>query len=145
MMGLVSMKGKSMSPKKGEKIFQKAYAVILLGIAREDWQSALSLAETMKGRPETSVYLAQQAIEKALRAVLVWNQVPVPLIHDLAALVAKMPPDINPPHGYELARFNDYAGLLRYQRGHGELTQDDTLAAAEIAEEVVDWAKSLLI
>jgi HEPN domain-containing protein len=133
-----------MSPKKGERIFSKDYGPILIGIAKEDWLSALSLAETMKGRPENALFLAQQAVEKALKGVLIWVGSPAPLLHDLAALVAKLPQDLTPPHGYDLARLNDYAGILRYERGHDKLTQTDMLDAATIAKEVVDWAETVL-
>lgn len=50
-----------MAPKKGERVFSKDYGAILIGIAKVDWLSALSLAETMKGRPENALFLAQQA------------------------------------------------------------------------------------
>jgi hypothetical protein len=41
-----------------------------------------------------------------------------------------------------LTRYNDYAGILRYERGHERLELADIQAALQVAREVLTWAKS---
>lgn len=133
-----------MAPKPGERTFERPYARILLEIANEDLESSRGLFESKRGRAENIVFLAQQAIEKSLKAVLCHFGIPIPLVHDLGALIAKMPGEVIVPMGYELTRFNDYAGILRYERGHGKLSVEDIDAAIAASQEVCDWAKSLV-
>ena len=131
-------------PKNGERIFDKEYAKTLIDISKEDMESAKGLRQADKGRKETVVYLIQQAIEKAIKAVLCHSETAVPLVHDLGALIAKLPADINVPHGYDLLRFNDYAGILRYERGHSKLSKEDLDAAIAAGTEVVAWATAII-
>jgi hypothetical protein len=65
------------------------------------------------------------------------------LIHDLGALVAKMPDRVTPPFGYELTRYNHYAGILRYERGHEPLSLAEVKAAVDAARQVMTWAKKV--
>ncbi len=55
-------------------------------------------------RNENYFYLVQQVLEKLMKAVLVHQQLPVPLVHDLGILLAKIPRNIEPPFGYEVNR-----------------------------------------
>ena len=129
-----------MTPKTGERLFAREYGKVLFGIAQDDLESAKGLAKSGLGRPETVIFQCQQAIEKALKAVLCAKLVPVPLIHDFGALVAKMPDGVEPPYSYGLSRYNDFAGILRYERGHTKVTQADIDAALQVAAEVISWA-----
>ena len=58
-----------MSPKTGERRFDKKYSLILINIARDDHFAAAALAKNSKVRKETALFLAQQCIEKSLKAV----------------------------------------------------------------------------
>ena len=91
-----------MTPRKQEKIFPVKYSADLINIAMGDLQGASLLAGANPDRKENIIYLAQQALEKALKAVLCAHKVPVPLIHDIATLIAKIPEQLSPPFGYEL-------------------------------------------
>lgn len=133
-----------MTPKLGEKLFEKSYAKTLLAIAKEDYMCAHALARNSKTRKETALFLVQQCIEKSLKAVLCYLGSPVPLVHDLGALVGKMPDKIHPPYGYELSRFNDYAGILRYERGSQKISAKDVVAALKIARDVQNWAHEII-
>ncbi len=130
-----------MTPKLGERLFPKEYASVLLEIATEELVSARILINAAEGRKETAIYTCQQVIEKCLKAVLCSHEIPIPLIHDLAALVAKMPDTLAPPYGYSVSRYNDYAGILRYEKGHARITKADLAAALEVASEVLSWGK----
>lgn len=59
----------AVTPKKAQ-IYKPEYGKELLRIAEGDLASASALHETKKGRKENVGYLAQQSIEKALKAVL---------------------------------------------------------------------------
>lgn len=133
-----------MTPKSGERYFEKKYSLVLIDIAKEDQFAASALAKNNKTRKETAIFLAQQCIEKSLKAVLCHLEMPVPLVHDLGALVAKMPDKIDPPYGYELTRFNDYAGILRYENGGEKLTNKDVAAALKVSGQVHKWACEIL-
>ena len=39
------------------------------------------------------------------------------MLHDIGALIGSLPEDKYPPYDYELTKFNDYAGILRYEEG----------------------------
>jgi HEPN domain-containing protein len=128
-------------PKSGERQFDREYAKTLIQIAIEDLQSARGLRKSNEGRRENVVFLVQQAIEKAIKAVICHQGLPVPLVRELGALVARLPANLDVPHGYDLLKFNDYAGILRYERGHGKLTTADLDAALAAGADVVDWAQ----
>jgi HEPN domain-containing protein len=133
-----------MSPKTGERKFEKTYAATLIGIAKDDCLAAAALAKNSRTRKETALFLVQQCIEKSLKAVLCHLEVPVPLVHDLGALVGKLPEKFHPPYGYELTRFNDYAGILRYERGSEKISASDVLSAIKIAKQVHNWALAII-
>lgn len=130
-----------MTPKGGERQFDKTYAPVLFNIAVEDLESARFLASAKTGRKETVIFLCQQAMEKALKATLCSFGLAVPLVHDLGVLVARMPEDIEPPYGYDLTRYNDYAGILRYEKGHSRISKKDLEAALSVTQEVLDWCR----
>jgi HEPN domain-containing protein len=130
-----------MTPKSQERLFKREYAQVLLRIAEGDYESAKALAGTGKGRPENICYLAQQAIEKTLKAVLCWRRVPVPLVHDIGVLVAKLPQNVEPPQGYDLSVLTAYATVRRYEEGFADLTPREIRAVLDTAEQVLEWAK----
>ena len=132
-----------MSPKDQEKLFKKEYAAQLLVIAKGDLGSAKVLLASCAGRQENVCFHAHQAIEKALKAVLVWLQIPVPLVHDLGVLVAKLPGTIDRDFGYELISLNDFASIRRYQEGADVFTPQELKAIVETAAHIVEWAVSV--
>jgi HEPN domain-containing protein len=89
---------------------------------------------------------AQQASEKALKAVLRDRTIEFPLIHDIEALV-----DIAEKAGLHLPPEFDEAGFLtpfavesRYPGYGEEITQSDVEEAIRLAEAIVSWAVSLI-
>lgn len=78
-----------MSPSKQEIRFNVEYAAELLRIAEGDYATARVLKDAQGIRIENAFYMAQQAIEKALKAVLIVLKQPVPMVHDLGILVAR--------------------------------------------------------
>jgi HEPN domain-containing protein len=129
------------TPSRQQKLFRKEYAHELLRIAQGDLQSAVALAGAGAPRPENVIYLAHQALEKALKAVLCWHGVPVPLVHEIGILVAVLPPSLEPPFGYELDALSPFATVRRYLEGGDIITReeiDGTLAQVRAA---VDWCQ----
>jgi HEPN domain-containing protein len=130
-----------MSPRKSEKIFKREYGDELLRIAEQDLASAQILA-AHGGRVENSIYHAQQAIEKALKAVLCAKGIPVPLVHDAGILVAKLPGDLSPPGGYSLSDLTPFATIKRYEEGAYAVTPEEHNQAIRLAEDVLHWARN---
>ncbi len=89
---------------------------------------------------------AQQAAEKALKAVLVRRGVRFPYVHDLATLVTlveqageKVPPAVR-----EAGRLTRFAVIARYPAVSEPVTDEDYRRALGIAEAVVEWAEGRL-
>jgi HEPN domain-containing protein len=133
-----------MSPQNQDKIFKKEYSAELFRIAQGDFASAKGLATVSQGRPENILYLVQQSIEKALKAVLCSLGLPVPLVHDLAVLVAKLPKELKFIYGYELNELNDYATIRRYEEGVSEINKKEISSCIKIAENVLSWADPII-
>ena len=137
-----------MSPQDQERLYKKEYARELLAIAKEDLESAQLLAQatttTAMGRKENVIFLVQQAIEKAIKATLCWLGKPVPLVHDLGVLIAKLPDNLSPPEGYGLSHLNEYATVRRYEKSGFELTSKDISVTLDIGVRVIAWAQKVL-
>jgi HEPN domain-containing protein len=108
-----------------------------LAYAREDLTAARSMSES--GVPRHICWLAQQAGEKALKAVLVFLQVDFPFRHDLDALRNLI------PDGWavktacpDLAELTEWAVESRYPGTWLEATEADAKAAVEQATSVYD-------
>ena len=122
------------------KRYKKEYAHELLRIAKGDLDSAQALLNANIGRVENILYIIQQGIEKSLKAVLCFHQVPVIHTHDLDALLSDLPEGVQPPHDSLLSSFNQYATIRRYEEGSEELSMDDLKKAFQIGVDVYAWA-----
>ena len=76
------------------KKFSKAYAKELVKVAEGDLVTAKVLIDHPGGRPENVFFLLQQAVEKAIKAVLCHHEKPVPLSHDISALISILPSNL---------------------------------------------------
>jgi HEPN domain-containing protein len=86
---------------------------------------------------------AQQAAEKALKAVLIARGVAFPPIHDLARLVTIFGDsgEAIPPAVADAARLTRFAVITRYPGVTEPVTAEEHHRAVEIAEAVVRWAE----
>jgi HEPN domain-containing protein len=135
-----------MSLRSQERRFQPAYAVELLRIAQADHASGRFLRSGVASaavRPENAAFHFQQAIEKSLKAVLCHRGQAIPLVHDVGILLARLPDDLEPDFGYELADFDEYAGIRRYEEGHIRLDESDLEAMDAMCEKVLFWARGV--
>ncbi len=113
--------------------------MLWLRFAAEDAQSAAALLKAAAGVPRNACYLAQQAVEKALKAVLVFEGLPVPRTHDLTLLAVQL------PNGWQvaataadLAILSEWAVAPRYPGDMPEATQGDATAALSLTTGLVD-------
>jgi HEPN domain-containing protein len=140
---MTQIKERHLSPKRHqERRFEKGYADELLRIAEGDLESARALQQSGKGRIENVYFLVQQSIEKCLKAVLVYHEQVVPLVHDLGTLIAKIPDDVITPFGYELSELNQYAAIRRYEEGVWIPDQEDLAKCMKVATDVFHWTKN---
>jgi HEPN domain-containing protein len=128
-----------------EQLFAKKYARELLSIADGDLQAARILANNNVGRVENVFLLAQQALEKSLKSVICWLEMPVPFIHDIGALVATIRPYAEPPFGYDLNSLSEYATIRRYLEGHDTFTKEELNVILEKVAEACAWCRSQVL
>ena len=102
-----------MIPLKTQK-YRSEYGFELLRIAEGDCLSASALFETGKGRKENVGFLAQQSIEKSIKAVLCFKEVAIPHTNELAALIPLIHRTLNFPYGLEISGLSYYATVRRY-------------------------------
>ena len=113
-------------------------------------QSDLNLARVARERndvlPEQSCFHAQQAAEKALKAVLLSKRVEFPLVHDLETLIELLKGNAIafPPEVSEASSLTPYAVEARYPGHLEEVTPSDVDGAIRLADAVFRWATSIL-
>lgn len=117
-----------------------------------DWlrhaRSDLALAVLRKTRRllyEHLCFHAQQAAEKAVKAVLVHYGVRIPKSHDMAYLMDLLPADATiPPSLVDLPVLTKYAVQQRYPGEVQPLASKDRQDAVRLAEEAVFWASGIV-
>jgi HEPN domain-containing protein len=86
----------------------------------------------------------QQCTEKSLKALLIYNEVEFPFVHDIASLltILKLNKIEVPQDLICAAKLTIYAVSTRYPGDYNEITEEDYREAVEIAENVYNWAKN---
>lgn len=95
---------------------------------------------------EDLCFEAQQAAEKAVKAVLIARGLDVPRAHDLARLLSLLDEageDV-PDEIREAAELTPYAVAGRYPGPLRPVTEEEYLRAVAVAEGVVRWAERLV-
>ena len=120
----------------------------------QDWlahaESDLNLSRVARERkdvlPEQACFHAQQAAEKALKAVLLFKRIEFPLVHDLKALIDLLQDNAVsfPPEVREGDSLTPYAIEARYPGHLEEITSSDVDEAVRLAEAVLQWAAAIL-
>ncbi len=114
-----------------------------------DWirraHSDLTLARTP---PEVGILLedlcfhAQQAAEKALKAILITRSIPIPRTHNITRLLELMPGADAIPQAVQAAVvLTDYAVATRYPGAYEPVEDEEYREALALAETVVSWAR----
>ncbi len=99
-----------------------------------------------------SVYLedlcfqAQQATEKAIKAVLLHRNIHFPYIHDLAELVnlLRKGGEHIPPEVEQAVELTDFAVEARYPSTAEAVTREEYQETLGLAEKVVRWAEDIV-
>lgn len=94
---------------------------------------------------ETLCFHAQQATEKALKAVLISRGIAPPRTHNIKALLELLPPQIEVPSPIQYAAsLTDYAVISRYPTQLEPVTEEEYHEAVRQAETVISWANRLV-
>jgi HEPN domain-containing protein len=90
---------------------------------------------------------AQQAAEKAIKALLLFRGVVFPFVHDLAELVTVLQRNGEevPPSIAEAARLTRFAVETRYPSLAEAVTREDYNRAVAIAAEVIRWVEKHML
>lgn len=114
--------------------------------ARSDLRMATLAVDDREKLWDQACFHAQQAAEKALKALLVARQLPVPRTHDLVHVIELLEPDLP-----AIAALSEDAALLedhgvspRYPTFRAPETRDDALDALRRAKRVVAAVRKAL-
>ena len=113
-------------------------------------RSNLARARADRGLPdvlyEDLCFDAQQAVEKCLKALLVYRNVPFPKTHaiaDLLTLVQQSGIEV-PEEMREAGELTEYAVEARYPGLFEDVMHADYVRALNLAERVLKWAERLV-
>ena len=90
---------------------------------------------------------AQQAVEKSLKALLVFHKIPFRFVHDIAELLTVLEQNglSLPEQIRAAAELSDYAVEARYPGPMEPVTEDEYKEAVKIAEMVVSWVEGFIM
>lgn len=120
-------------------------ARLLLERAEEDRAAAAALAEEQVADRAVGLH-AQQAVEKALKAVIAVQRTRFPYVHDLGELadrVEQLGIELPLPVA-RISALTPYAAELRYGAYPFDLAPLDRRATVELVDAVVAWARDQL-
>lgn len=122
---------------------QLEYARVLLRKAASDLAAARLLTDSAEVADEAIGFHAQQAAEKALKAVLVADGIEIPRTHDLDYLLEQIErAGREPPSGLGGAAWlSPWAVQFRYDE---PLEPLDRSAALELAAAALEWARTVV-
>jgi HEPN domain-containing protein len=106
-------------------------------------KSSLAISKTRYDESvfyEDLCFQAQQAVEKALKAFLIFYKVDPEKTHNLVALIKELSKYITIPDEInETAILNDYAVQTRYPGGYTPIEEEEYNNAIIIAEKCIKW------
>ena len=111
-----------------------------LALAEGDLVLAHAAGRDPDAPPRGAAFFAQQALEKALKSVLVWEQIDYPRTHDLSLLAGLVPSTWKLPLPADrLERLGDFAVDTRYplDEGVAPVSRADADEALSVAAELV--------
>ena len=95
---------------------------------------------------EDLCFAAQQAAEKAIKAVMIAREIDFPYVHDLGSLLTMLEEtgEIVPETIRAAVSLTTYATATRYPNAGTPVTEQEYREAITIAEAVVQWAEERL-
>lgn len=118
-----------------------------LARADDDFISLESLVKHRDGAPSTGCFLAQQAVEKMFKALLVLHADQLEKIHDLVALAGKVrkhEPEIE-QFAQDIAVLTRYYIETRYPGNYPEFDWEECRRAYEIATRIKEFVTRIVI
>jgi len=107
--------------------------------AKEDLDTAQRLMDSSGGVPRHPAWLAQQAAEKALKAVLIREQIEFPRTHNLSTLRDLVPSSWRVSNvSADLDQLSQHAVESRYPENVPDVTEEEARSAVADAERIVD-------
>jgi HEPN domain-containing protein len=96
---------------------------------------------------EDLCFNAQQAAEKAIKALLIQRAVAFPYVHDIAQLLTQVEQSglAIPPSVKEGERLTRFAVFTRYPGIASPIRPEELTEAIQIAVEVIQWVEGLLL
>ena len=103
-------------------------------------------SRTAGAYPEDLCFAAQQAAEKAIKAVMLKRNIEYPYVHDLAHLLSLLEDagEVVPDAVRKAEELTPYAVSTRYPGTTRPVTVREYVTAVEIAGAVVRWAEEKL-
>jgi len=119
---------------------------ILLEKARGDQRALASLMGDRNIQNWILGFHAEQAVEKAVKAVLTAFEIEYPFTHDLLTLLELLRERriACPPDGDDLGRLTPFGAAWRYEDPADDSVAFDTTWALEIVGRTISWAASLI-
>jgi HEPN domain-containing protein len=116
----------------------------------ESWllraESNLSIAQGGKGKGvflEDLCFEAQQAAEKALKALLIYLSGEYPKVHAFTLLLERLEQLISVPNPIkEVVELSDYAVEMRYPGDYYPVSEEEYERALELAARAIHWVKA---
>jgi HEPN domain-containing protein len=116
----------------------------------EDWlqraESNLEIARRARGEKvflEDLCFEAQQAAEKALKALLIYLSGDYPRVHAFTLLLERLEEHVAVPEPIrEVLELTDYAVQIRYPGDYYPVSVEEYERALELAERVLSWVRS---
>lgn len=127
----------------------REHARVLMHRAHDDLWMLNRLLEDSQAPQWGLGFHAQQAVEKAIKAVLTAHSIEFPRTHDLAIvldLLSNKGLDL-PPGAAELTRLTPFGAVLRYDDAPDADRQEPELDRSWLrlcAQETVEWAESMI-
>lgn len=113
--------------------------------AEEDFRSATHLLK-MKDCPVGNIcFLAQQCVEKYLKALLITQELSFPKTHDLGELLVLLPSRLRPSlNNEEQDKLTEYATVMRYPGNYEPISVTEARQAVKIARQIRREVRKLL-
>lgn len=120
------------------------YALALLEKARQDARAMVVLANDPTGADWIVGFHAQQAAEKAVKAVLTHHLLEYPLTHSLSVLLEHVRASglPLPPDEASIAKLTPFAAILRYETAPTAPALDRAWAR-NVVEQTLCWAQGI--
>jgi HEPN domain-containing protein len=118
----------------------------LLQKATEDARAMHRLMEDDLSADWIVGFHAQQAVEKAIKAVLSDKGIEHPFTHDIMRLLELLPSAriASPPDAGELPKLSPYGAILRYEKAPSTNEPLNRTWAKECVQRTLEWARKLL-